>query len=212
MKPVPHPIDVQPIDGDKSDDKEGGHFPEPTETGVILRVGVTDTGDDMEHDDDVKTINDLRQQSSSGYEDDEYNKDIDKGDVEPISVNTEPSPPFPPSPPSTPPGDLVNEQEEISIDFEDLNPVTPKNSLDGGLKEFDMDVAFDKMDSITLRNPSDVYYDIYREARAKAKNSRKSSLQSYIEAQNIRNAHNLDVMNESSDDEYEKQLYGIADE
>ncbi len=97
--------------------------------------------------------------------------------------------------------------DDIVIDTYDIENTDKDEDDDGELKEFDMNIDADNMESITLRKPNDVYYDIYREARAKAKESRKMSLQSYIEAQNIKNTHNLDILGESSDDEFEKQIY-----
>ena len=47
----------------------------------------------------------------------------------------------------------------------------------------------------------------YKKVREKAKEARKNALQCYIEAQNIKNTHNLVLSDDSSDDEYEKQLY-----
>ena len=93
-----------------------------------------------------------------------------------------------------------------------MSPVVA-NGSDGSLKEFTLDVDVGSMESITLRNPDEVYYDIYKDARAKAKTARKAALQSYIEAQNIRNTHHLEIADDSSDDEYERQIYedgGIA--
>ena len=81
-----------------------------------------------------------------------------------------------------------------------------KSDNNEGLMEFDMDLDLNKMESITLRNQSEVYYDIYKQAREKAKKARRDALQSYIEAQNIRNTYGLDILCDSSDDEYEKQL------
>jgi hypothetical protein len=96
----------------------------------------------------------------------------------------------------------------IELDVKDLTDEICENKTDRGLTEFNIELDVDKMESITLRNPNDVYYDIYKKARLKAKESRKSALQSYLEAQNIRNEHGLDIMDESSDDDYESQLYG----
>ena len=94
------------------------------------------------------------------------------------------------------------------MDVKDLTDEICENKTDRGLTEFNIELDVDKMESITLRNPNDVYYDIYKKARLKAKESRRSALQSYLEAQNIRNEHGLDIMDESSDDDYESQLYG----
>tara|TARA_B100002019_G_scaffold288409_1_gene301988 strand:+ start:185 stop:1420 length:1236 start_codon:yes stop_codon:yes gene_type:complete len=99
-----------------------------------------------------------------------------------------------------------NEEENINLEFEDLTPTNKINSFKG-LEEFDMELNLDESDSITLRKSNDVYYDMYKKVREKAKEARKNALQCYIEAQNIKNTHNLVLSDDSSDDEYEKQLY-----
>ena len=132
----------------------------------------------------------------------------------PLPPPTPPAPPTPPTPltPLTPPTHLVPESvvsddgDIIDIGFEDLSPVVA-NGSDDSLKEFTLDVDVGSMESITLRNPDEVYYDIYKDARAKAKTARKAAIQSYIEAQNIRNTHHLEIANDSSDEEYERQIY-----
>ena len=135
-----------------------------------------------------------------------------------IEDNSSSLTPLTPLTPPTPPTPLVPESfvaddgDIIDIGFEDLSPVVA-NGSDGSLKEFTLDVDVGSMESITLRNPDEVYYDIYKDARAKAKTARKAALQSYIEAQNIRNTHHLEIADDSSDDEYERQIYedgGIA--
>lgn len=100
----------------------------------------------------------------------------------------------------------VNEDLDVKLDFEDLTPKNKSNSFNE-LEEFDMELNLDQSDSITLRKSNDVYYDMYKKVREKAKEARKNALQCYIEAQNIKNTHNLVLTDDSSDDEYEKQLY-----
>jgi len=101
---------------------------------------------------------------------------------------------------------IINEQENINLEFEDLTPTNNSNSFKE-LEEFDMELNLEQGDSITLRKSNDVYYDMYKKVREKAKEARKSALQCYIESQNIKNTHNLVLSDDSSDDEYEKQLY-----
>lgn len=100
----------------------------------------------------------------------------------------------------------VKEELDVKLDFEDLTPMNKSNNFKE-LEEFDMELNLDQSDSITLRKSNDVYYDMYKKVREKAKEARKNALQCYIEAQNIKNTHNLVLTDDSSDDEYEKQLY-----
>jgi hypothetical protein len=104
----------------------------------------------------------------------------------------------------------LNKEESVNLEFEDLTPTkNPSNFND--LEEFDMELNLDQSDSITLRKSNDVYYDMYKKVREKAKEARKNALQCYIESQNIKNTHNLVLSDDSSDDEYEKQLYSNED-
>ena len=95
--------------------------------------------------------------------------------------------------------------DNIKLEIEDLD-IDKEDNKNDGLTEFDMDLDLNKMESITLRNQSEVYYDIYKEAREKAKQARRHALQCFIEAQNIKNTHGLEILEDSSDDEFEKQL------
>jgi len=54
-------------------------------------------------------------------------------------------------------------------------------------------------DQITLKNRNDVYYEMYREARRKAKYARELALASYLEAKNIKNKYMLDDIGDSDD-------------
>ena len=61
-------------------------------------------------------------------------------------------------------------------------------------------------DQITLKNRNDVYYEMYREARRKAKYARDLALASYLEAKNIKNKYMLDDIGDSDDESGESDL------
>jgi hypothetical protein len=79
------------------------------------------------------------------------------------------------------------------------------------LKEVDMSLTLEKnLETITLKKPNQVYYEIYEKAREKAKEAKKTALQAYLEMKNIKKTYMLDdidesdsdsEMNDSSDDE-----------
>jgi hypothetical protein len=74
------------------------------------------------------------------------------------------------------------------------------------LEEYDVVVDNeDNLETITLKKPNDIYLDMYKEFRIKAREARKNALLSYLEAKKIKNIHMLDI-DDSSDNEYEKQL------
>jgi hypothetical protein len=64
---------------------------------------------------------------------------------------------------------------------------------------FDLD-ELPENDQITLKNRNDVYYEMYREARRKAKYARDLALASYLEAKNIKNKYMLDDIDDSDDE------------
>ena len=55
-------------------------------------------------------------------------------------------------------------------------------------------------DSVSLKKPSEVYYEIYKAAREKAKHIKKAAIEAYLEAKNIKTLYMLDDINESDDE------------
>jgi hypothetical protein len=58
-------------------------------------------------------------------------------------------------------------------------------------------------ESLQLKKRNDVYYEMYREARRKAKIAKDLALSSYLEAKRIKNMYMLDDINESDDSDLE---------
>ena len=52
-----------------------------------------------------------------------------------------------------------------------------------------------------LKNPTEVYLDIYRQAREKAKKAKNEAIKAYLEAKRIKELYMLDVVDSSSSDE-----------
>ena len=91
--------------------------------------------------------------------------------------------------------DLTNSNDNSN----DLD-INLKNDLEK-LKPLDIDI--DNLDNgeIKLKEPNEVYIEIYRAAREKAKKARKMAVETYLEAMNIKNTYMLDDI-DSSDDEF----------
>jgi hypothetical protein len=94
-----------------------------------------------------------------------------------------------------------NKEENISIEFEDLMEDIEENN-DDELKEINnVDFNLDKSDSsITLKKPNQVYFELYKEARNKAKQAKKSAILAYLEAKNIKKTYMIENMNDSDSD------------
>ena len=67
------------------------------------------------------------------------------------------------------------------------------------LLEVDLTLS-DTNDGISLKKPSEVYYEIYKAAREKAKHMKKVAIEAHLEARNIKTKYMLDDLNISEDE------------
>jgi len=72
-------------------------------------------------------------------------------------------------------------------------------SLEQGLKEVELNIDNNSLETISLKRPNQVYYDIYKEARKKAKEMKKQAVQAYLEAKNIKKTYMLEDSDSDSD-------------
>jgi len=68
------------------------------------------------------------------------------------------------------------------------------------LEEFNLNTNLDNLESITLKKPNQVYYEIYKEARQKAKKAKREAIVAFLEAKNIKKTYMLDNLDESDSD------------
>lgn len=120
--------------------------------------------------------------------------------------------------------DILNEEEEEPESFEekkeDMNEVTPStNDLDeptinidleneiieDSLAEFQLELDnLPETETVQLKPRNDVYYEMYRAAKRKAKMAKNLALKSYLEAKNIKNTYMLDDISDTDSDEYDE--------
>jgi hypothetical protein len=92
------------------------------------------------------------------------------------------------------------EEANIVLDIEELEPELEDPNI---LKEVDLSATLENnLESITLKKPNQVYYEIYQKAREKAKEAKKSAIVAYLEMKNIKKTYMLDDIDES-DSEFE---------
>jgi len=86
--------------------------------------------------------------------------------------------------------------------------IVQEESLDknGIMNEIEILPPSENTDIVKLKNPNEVYMEIYKEARRKAKEAKKHAIQSYLEAKRIKSLYLLDEI-ESSDDDMEFEEY-----
>jgi hypothetical protein len=96
------------------------------------------------------------------------------------------------------------EKEELTFDIQEL----PIEELEDNteLKEMDFsnpledDLESITNETITLKNPNEVYYQLYKEAREKAKLAKRTAIIAYLEAKNIKKTYMIDSLDESESD------------
>jgi len=92
------------------------------------------------------------------------------------------------------------EETAIELEFEDLTGDIEENPNE--LKEINsLELSSgDTLETIQLKKPNQVYFEIYKAARNKAKAAKKNALLAYLEAKNIKKTYMLDNLNDSDSD------------
>ena len=98
----------------------------------------------------------------------------------------------------------VDSEVELEVDSKVDPEVDIEEKEDPNiLKEFDLSSTLENnLESITLKKPNQVYYEIYQKARDKAKEAKKNAIVAYLEMKNIKKTYMLDDINDS-DSEFE---------
>lgn len=91
-------------------------------------------------------------------------------------------------------------EESIHIEIEDENTLAKNNDIE----EFDLNIdTIENTDTVQLKEKTEVYYQMYREAKQKAKLAKSLALSSYMEARRIKNLYMLDDVDSSDDEDFE---------
>jgi len=115
---------------------------------------------------------------------------------------------------------VVKEEEEeeeardenitLDLEFEDLNEDIEENSDE--LKELNnRDLSLENsLDTIHLKKPNQVYFELYKEARKKAKEAKRNAILAYLEAKNIKKTYMLDNLNDS-DSDFDAEIEDVSE-
>jgi hypothetical protein len=80
------------------------------------------------------------------------------------------------------------------------NQTEPPLLKEGSLEDISNDISINTIkSSMTLNNPNDVYYEIYKIAKQKAKEHKKAAITHYLEAKKIKNTYMLDELYNSDE-------------
>jgi len=91
---------------------------------------------------------------------------------------------------------IVFDTEELVDDYNDV-------------KEVDLNID-NSLETITLKQPNQVYFELYKTAREKAKLAKRNALISYLEVKNIKRTYMLDNLNDS-DSEFDAEIDEVSE-
>ena len=109
----------------------------------------------------------------------------------------------------------TNDNNSLEIEMEDLDNDEIDEDSDE-LKEFNVNLQPDSLETFRLKKPNQVYFELYKEARKKAKLAKKNAILAYLEAKNIKKTYLIENINDSDsdfdaeiDDVSESELEGL---
>jgi len=93
----------------------------------------------------------------------------------------------------------LDEDLNIDLDFEDLDEMN--NDDPDELKEVTINADLENtLESIQLKKPNQVYFELYAEARKKAKEAKRNAILAYLEVKNIKKTYMIDNTIDSDSD------------
>jgi len=94
-------------------------------------------------------------------------------------------------------------EKEIKIDtaIETLSDIEELVDTSNDLTEVNLTTTASDLETITLKKPNQVYYEIYKAARNKAKEAKKQAIIAFLEAKNIKKTYMLEDLDDSEDSE-----------
>jgi len=93
----------------------------------------------------------------------------------------------------------LDNEINIELDFEDLDE--ENNEDNDELKEVNINANLENtLESIQLKKPNQVYFELYVEARKKAKEAKKNAIMAYLEVKNIKKTYMIDNTIDSDSD------------
>ena len=102
-----------------------------------------------------------------------------------------------------------NDSNNLELEIEDLDKKVEDDNLDE-LKEVDINTSLEQSEPMHLKKPNQVYFELYKEARNKAKIAKKNAILAYLEAKNIKKTYMLENLNDS-DSDFDNEIDDVSE-
>ena len=106
----------------------------------------------------------------------------------------------------------TDEPKNVELEIDEVNSViSDLESNKNDLEEFEinletLDDNSEDDNVVKLRQPNEVYTEIWREARKRAKAARKAAIEAYLEAKNIKATYMINEWDNDSEDEFDEMI------
>lgn len=103
------------------------------------------------------------------------------------------------------------EDKNLGEETENLENKTEEKEKEGEFKDILNEICLDKdkninhSDVVILRKPNEIYYELYKEAREKAKQLKKSAINAYLNAKHIKDKYMLDEIEDSGEEDFSQK-------
>ena len=104
--------------------------------------------------------------------------------------------------------DINEEPQEITLEFEELDENIDDNNEIKEIKELNNNDL--NLETMQLKKPNQVYYELYKEARKKAKLAKKNAIIAYLEAKNIKKTYLIENLDDS-DSEFDAEIDEVSE-
>ena len=103
----------------------------------------------------------------------------------------------------------IAQDDKIQMPYETGNTSLKEVSLEDITNNININ---DNINSLTLNNPNDVYHEIYKIARQKAREHKKAAITHYLEAKKIKNTYMLDDLYQNDDSSSDEEIDSDSEE
>jgi arsenate reductase-like glutaredoxin family protein len=98
------------------------------------------------------------------------------------------------------PDDSLEKEDDVALgDSVAVSEDLP--TIGEGIEEIHLDYDTMNVETMILKKPNEVYYEIYKAARKKAKHMRQVAVEAYLEAKEIKTKYMLDDVDDSDEDD-----------
>jgi len=101
----------------------------------------------------------------------------------------------------------ISENDELDINFDNLDSLENETKNSDSLVEYNINSKVENVEPMTLKDPNEVYYEIYQTARKKAILAKSIAIKAFLEVKNIKNTYNLNIL---EDDEINSDLDDLS--